>query len=247
MTVIALWYEKTRRGLDLAVLSDQRKLATNLETHETLVKGNGLLKSVALSPSCCVAIAGGVMVSEPLFCYLADHEDWLAEVGDDNFDPARRIEALPRRVGLSFDETVQSVLDQFPSSLNNARDIYARYPDQDPLRDVAIFVAGKRKNEPLIIEWSISTDYEAREKPYTPEQEVVIRWPRLYGRQEGLRFIEKLTSGGLPIQIRAKNAMRYASSLGIYASPSYSLRRLSRSFDLYEGDEIDEAKRTAKG
>lgn len=247
MTVIALWYEKTRKGLDLAVLSDQRRLTTNLETRETRVIGDGLLKSIALSSSCCVAIAGGTEVSEPLLCYLADHEDWLVEAGNDNFDPARRIEALPRRVGLSFDEAVQIILDRFPSLLNNARDAYAQYTDQDPLRDTAIFVAGKRKNEPMIIEWSASTDYEGREKPYAPGQKIVMRWPDPYGWQKSLRFIGKLKPSVLPIQIRARNAMRYVGSLGMYASSSYSLRCLSRSFELQEEVFISNCKKTRGG
>jgi len=87
----------------------------------------------------------------------------------------------------------------------------------------------------MIIEWSVATEYEAKERPYIPNSlDIITRWPDRYGRQEHSRFINKLRSGALPIQIRARNAMRYVGSLGIYASPSYSLRILSRSFDLEE-------------
>jgi len=64
MTVIALWYETTRRGLDVAVLSDQRELATNLETGETSIASDRdrLLKSAAFSSTCCAVCAGGTKI-----------------------------------------------------------------------------------------------------------------------------------------------------------------------------------------
>lgn len=236
MTVIALWYEKTRKGLDLAVLSDQRRLQTHMETGETRSMGDGFLKSVALSDSCCVACAGGTKVSEPLFCYLAKHEDWLEQTCDDSFDAARKIERLPKRVGVSFNEAVDIVDERFPVLLAKMCEVYAEHEDQDPRGDTAVFVVGRQNGRPLFIEWSAATEFQAEPKPYTAGRGITLRLPDQYGQAKLLNFIRKLRlkPNPLPIQVRARNAMQYVGSLGIYASKGYSLRRLSDSFRLHE-------------
>ena len=235
MTVIALWCEKTRKGPDYIVLSDQRRLGTDLETGETSILSDGILKSVALSDTCCVACAGSIDVSRALMCHLADRKEWLERLEDDSFDPAREIESLPERVGLSVSEAAMIVDEQLPELLERQRAHLAVHGREDMLKDTSIYVVGRDDGRIVHTEWTAKTEFGAEREERTPESSVTLSWPDDYDSNQMREFMSELAPGKLPLHVRAAKAIRYANAQGMHASREFSLRCLSERFDLFEG------------
>ncbi|MBN1857762.1 hypothetical protein JW848_00990 [Candidatus Bipolaricaulota bacterium] len=215
------------------MVSDRRMLAKDLQTGEAEIDDDSHLKSIA-SGECCVACAGGVILSDALFCALAGRKDWLEESTDCHFDVARRIEETPHLVRFSFDDAVSIVNQELPKLL----DAIPRNTllGDALLHETGVLVAGRSGGKPLIVEWSSENDFAASPKPDNRDGGILLRWPKKYGNEAAARFRRKLTpQNGLPVELRARNAVKYASSLGLLVSPSYSLRLMSEGFALHEG------------
>jgi len=235
MTVLMAKYEKS--GKDVAVLADRSRTTKDLETGEFVLHRTDALKHIALSDTACLGCAGAVPFSKRLYCLIADREDWLARIDTEvGFEPAREIEEMPSRRGIDFDSALVRLNELIPVARDDVVKCYLElgFTEEEVVGDVTVLLAGRKAGRPAIVRWSQKTGWEPHVTPNSPDTVGSLSWPEEFGKDSMGEFGKKIQVPGKPLPIRIRSAMKYAYSLGVHATDSFTYRLLSRGFDLEE-------------